>query len=504
MHITGQWSAASGDLLFAANRRDPAIFDLYRQPIDGGPAEMIWQHDQVGYLFYASWSPDNQRVAFVREAKSAEHDLFELDLSNGQVRQLNPPDKAAEYYGIAYAKDGNHLFVNTDLDSDFLHLTRLDLRSGDWETLVAPNADIEQFAYSADGRYLAYVTNREGDSYLELLDLATSVARPAPEPFTRPGVIGAYQDQMVFSADSQRLAFSYSSATRTSDIYIWNLDLNDDALVRKTDSSHGGIPVSEFVNPSLIHYPTFDDLQIPAFYYRPDQANDEELMPAILYVHGGPESQFQPNFNFQVQFFVQHGYAVMAPNVRGSAGYGNTYMNLDNVEKRMDSVADLASAARWLAKQPGIDPKRLVVYGGSYGGFMVLSALATYPDLFAAGVNIVGISNFVTSLENTSAYRRVHRESEYGSLANDREFLHSVSPLNHVDKISAPLMVIHGANDPRVPLSEAQQMVSALEERQVPVRFLVFNDEGHGVIKLKNKLVLYPAVIEFLNEVLAV
>jgi dipeptidyl aminopeptidase/acylaminoacyl peptidase len=502
MHIPGEWSPESGFLLFAANRRDPAIFDLYRQPVDGGPAEMIWQHDQVGYLYNATWSPDNQRVAFVREAKSAEHDLFELDLSKGQVRQLNPPERAAEYNDIAYSKDGVHLYVNTDLDSDFLHITRLELATGDWETLVAPNADIEQFAYSPDGRYLAYVTNRDGDSYLELIDLAASVARPAPEPSTRPGVIGQWDDHIVFSADSLRLAFSYSSATRTSDIYVWNLDLNDDALLRKTDSSHGGIPVSEFVNPNLIHYATFDDLQIPAFFYQPEMAG-EELSPAIVFVHGGPESQFRPYFNFLIQYFVHHGYAVLAPNVRGSSGYGNSYMHLDNVEKRMDSVADLAHAVHWLAEQPGIDAQRLVVYGGSYGGFMVLSALTTYPDLWAAGVNIVGISNFVTFLENTSEYRRAHRESEYGSLAENREFLESISPLNQVDNITAPLMVIHGANDPRVPLSEAQQLADALEQRQVPVELLVFDDEGHGIMKLNNKLVLYPAVIDFLEKVLA-
>jgi dipeptidyl aminopeptidase/acylaminoacyl peptidase len=177
-------------------------------------------------------------------------------------------------------------------------------------------------------------------------------------------------------------------------------------------------------------------------------------------------------------------------------------MHMDNVEKRMNSVSDLAHAARWLAEQPDIDAERIVVYGGSYGGFMVLSSLTTYPDLWAAGIDIVGISNFVTFLENTSDYRRAHRESEYGSLSENREFLESISPLNQVDQITAPLMVVHGANDPRVPLSEAQQLVDMVERRDIPVKFLVFDDEGHGIVKLKNKLELYPAVIEFLDEVL--
>jgi dipeptidyl aminopeptidase/acylaminoacyl peptidase len=223
-------------------------------------------------------------------------------------------------------------------------------------------------------------------------------------------------------------------------------------------------------------------------------------VPVIVLVHGGPEGQFQPYFHFFIQYFVHHGYAVLAPNVRGSTGYGKAYSHLDDVEKRMDSVADLAQAAHWLKQQPGIDGERLVVYGGSYGGFMVLSALTTYPELWAAGVDIVGISNFVTFLENTSEYRRATREAEYGSLAHDRDFLERISPSRHIDALRAPLLIIHGANDPRVPLSEAQQMATALEARGVPGRLVVFDDEGHGIIKLKNKLVMYPIVVEFLNE----
>jgi dipeptidyl aminopeptidase/acylaminoacyl peptidase len=499
MHLPGEWSAELDALLVAANRRDPAIFDLYRQPLNGEPAQMILKHEQVGYLHNAVWSPDQRRVAFTRQAKSADHDLLELNLADGSLRQLNPVERPAEYGDIAYSKDGRFLYVLTDLDSDFLHITKLELASGDWETLIAPNADVEQFALSRDGRYIAFCTNRDGNSQLELIDLAAGVSRPAPEPETRPGIIGYYGDHITFSADSRHLAFSYASATRTQDIYIWHVDINNDGLLRKTASSHGGIPVSTFVTPSLIRYPTFDGREIPAYFYQPEGVAEGER-PAIVYVHGGPESQFRPDFKFLIQYFVHNGYAVLAPNVRGSSGYGNTYMHLDNVEKRMDSVADLAYAARWLGEQPGIDNGRLVVYGGSYGGFMVLSSLTTYPELWAAGVNIVGISNFVTFLENTSAYRRAHRESEYGSLAENRGFLESISPLNQVDKIQAPLMVIHGANDPRVPLSEAQQLVDAVRAQGVPVEFLVFEDEGHGVSKLENKLVMYPAVIDFLHD----
>ena len=199
---------------------------------------------------------------------------------------------------------------------------------------------------------------------------------------------------------------------------------------------------------------------------------------------------------------LQNGYAVLAPNVRGSTGYGKAYSHLDDVEKRMDSVADLAYAARWLQAQPEIDGERLAVYGGSYGGFMVLSAVTTCPELWAAGVDIVGISNLATFLENTSDYRRAHREAEYGSLAHDREFLERIAPINRVDRITAPLMVIHGRNDPRVPVSEAERLVAALQARDIPVKSLIFDDEGHGLVKLKNRQVAYPAVVEFLKRYL--
>ncbi len=334
---------------------------------------------------------------------------------------------------------------------------------------------------------------------MELLDLEKGVTRIAPLAGDAPGVAGMFDGHLDFSAGSDQIAFSYTSASHTSDIYVW--DLEQDKVHQVTRSSHGGIPLDAFIAPRLIHYPTFDQREIPAWFYTPEAQRNTPL-PVVVMVHGGPEAQFRPYFHFLAQYFVHQGYAVLAPNVRGSTGYGKAFSHLDDVEKRMDSVADLSFAATWLKAQPEIDGDRIAVYGGSYGGFMVLSALTTYPDLWAAGVNIVGISNLVTFLENTSEYRRSHRESEYGSLAHDRDFLESIAPINHIDKIQAPLFVIHGANDPRVPLSEAEQLVTALQERNNPVEFLVFDDEGHGIAKLKNKLVAYPAVVEFLGKYL--
>jgi dipeptidyl aminopeptidase/acylaminoacyl peptidase len=222
--------------------------------------------------------------------------------------------------------------------------------------------------------------------------------------------------------------------------------------------------------------------------------------PVVVMVHGGPEGQAQPIFNSVVQYLVNRGYAVFAPNVRGSTGYGRTYTHLDDVEKRMDSVADLKAAAEWLKASGRVDGNRLAIMGGSYGGFMVLAALTTYPDSWAAGVDIVGIANFETFLRNTGAYRRHWRIPEYGDPDIHADLFRRISPLHYVDRIEAPLMVIHGDNDPRVPLSEAEQIVEAVKRRGLPVEFLRFSDEGHGIVKLQNKLIAYPAVGEFLDR----
>lgn len=498
MHSFGCWAPDGAAIYFAANRRDPGRFDLYRQGLDESEATLLWENDGPGYLVNVTASRDGHRLAFSRAQSSFDNDLFLFDLARRQARRVEVGDEWVGFEALAFAPSGLTLYVVTDLGSDFLHLRRLDVASGVWETLLAPNWDVELLALSPNGRYLAVTINVDGVSRIELIDMMTGLSRPGPELEASPGVTGWLDAQMTFDPAGERLAFSHSSATEPTDVYVWNVVT--DELHRATASGTGGLNPATFVIPELIHYPTFDGREIPAWYFRPPDRT--EAGPVVVVVHGGPESQYRPFFNFLAQYLVHHGYGVLAPNVRGSTGYGKAYSHLDDVEKRLDSVADLAHAHHWLAAQPEVDPARIAVYGGSYGGFMVLASLTHYPELWAAGVDIVGISNFVTFLENTSDYRRGHREAEYGSLARDRAFLESIAPMNRLEAIRAPLLVIHGANDPRVPLSEAKQLVAALEARGVPVEFLVFDDEGHGIVRLQNKMVAYPAVVRFLETYL--
>ena len=498
MHIPGQWSADGHSLLFAANRAHPAHFGLYRQKLDTDQAELLWQSDEPGLLYDAMPHPTAGRVLFSRMGFSATHHLLELDLATGQARRLDPPDRPARYLSATYSADGGQVYVVTDLDNDRTNVMRLDLSTGQWDTVIGPYYDLEHFSLSPDGRIMAFTINQDGYSRLELLDVERGVARPGP---TLPdGVLGFLDERIAFAPDSTALAFSYATPRSASNVYYWEWAAMGQGVRPLTQMPHGGIPTTTFVDAEPIRYPTFDDRLIPAWLYRPRAAATP--LPVVILVHGGPESQARPGFDFMAQYLVNRGYAVLAPNVRGSTGYGNAYSHLDDVERRLDSVSDLAHAARWLAAQAEFDSSRIAVQGGSYGGYMVLAALAFHPELWAAGVDIVGIANFVTFLENTSGYRRQHRESEYGRLAGDRDLLERVSPINYVERMTAPLLVIHGANDPRVPLSEAEQLVARLAALGRAAELLVFDDEGHGIKLLKNKRVAYAAIARFLDEAL--
>ena len=509
-HYWGDWSADGQSLAFASNRRHPQFFDVYTHHLATGETRCVYQAD--AYTLAGPFSPDGTKLVLLRVNGSLDDDLLLLDLASGQTTYLTPHQGKAVYRGIAWAANGQRLYLATDQGRDTVALACLDLADGGLTHLDETPWDVEAIALSPDGQTLAYSVNADGYSDLRFLDTATRQRLPGVTRLPR-GVIsvlpicrdpGADQP-LAWSPDGRRLAVSFSSGTNVPD--VWLVASGGEAR-RLTHSGQAGIPSAALVEPTLVRYPSFDGLEVAAFYYVPLEGphpggEGAGRLPVVVQVHGGPEGQSRPAFNAVVAYFVNRGYAVLLPNVRGSTGYGRRYTHLDDVDKRMDSVADLEASVRWLVAEGNADARRIAVMGGSYGGFMTLAAVTEYPDLWAAGVDIVGIGNFVTFLERTGAYRRAHRESEYGSLAHHRDLLERISPIHKVNRIAAPLMVIHGANDPRVPIYEAEQMVAALQARQHPVEYLRFEDEGHGIVKLGNRIVAYGAIGEFLVRYLS-
>ncbi len=499
IHEWGGWSSDGKRIAFSANRKQASRFDLYVQEVGraGGPhkveARLVCE-GPGGYFTAGEFSPNGKQVLVSEYPSNSNQFIHVVNAETGEDKNLTPHECEVRYLRPKWSADGSAVFVLTDFHGDFLSLAMIDVATGALTFLERPSWDIEAFDVSRDGRWIAYTINEGGSSKLVVRLGGDGIPRTAKLPV---GVI----ERLTFGEESWPLAFAFSGSSQNLDVWVW--DSPTRVPQQRTFASRAGIPPEAFVEPRLEHYESFDGLKIPAWLYMPpkDVAVDGKP-PVIVYPHGGPESQSRPTFNAVFAFLLNRGYAIFAPNVRGSSGYGTRFLNMDNVQKRMDSVKDLAHGAYWLRDNGRIDPKRMAVYGGSYGGFMVLAAITQYPDLYAAAIDVVGIANFVSFLENTGAYRRAAREAEYGSLQRDRDFLQSISPIYLVDKIKTPLMVIHGANDPRVPVGEAEQIVAALKKRGVPVEYLRYEDEGHGLVKLNNRLDAYPKMAGFLDKYL--
>ncbi len=521
IHYWGGWNSDGSQFAFASNRRDESVFDVYVQGRDerGDDAEMVYEGD--GWLSVSGWSPDDDRLALTEMHSSSDYDVYVLDLETGDLNHVTPHEGDVRFQSVYWGPDGDALYLITDEGADTTYLARLDLDTEELRTVATSDdrvgADDSRDPPSEDGNWNVesltlddetgrFVFGTNVDGYTELT-AGELTGETEFETFPAPDLPEAVTGGGTFDDDAERFAVTVTGSTENTNVYV--VDAESGEAERWTDAATAGLPKGSFVEPRLVHYETFDGREIPAFFSVPEAeggaasgsaTNEDGEMPVIVDIHGGPESQRRPTFYSVKQYFLNRGYAYLEPNVRGSTGYGKAYTHLDDVRKRMDSVKDVAAAVEWLGDQPEIDPERVVAFGGSYGGFMVLAALTEYPDLWAAGVDVVGIANFVTFLENTGDWRREHREAEYGSLDEDREFLESISPTTNAENIRAPLLVLHGANDPRVPVGEAEQIVETVAERGVPVEKLIFEDEGHGFSKLENRIEAYTTVADFLDE----
>ena len=485
---------ADGSLLaYVTNRDDGVDWVVYVRSLRDGRERAIFARG--GVCQPAGFSPDASVFVVLDDTgRPSDNDLYLVDLDTGDMENVAPHDDVAWFDEPVWRPDSRSFFVATNEGRDTKAIKRYDLETRSWDVVVEGDWDVECHGDDA-GRWLLAHVNEDGYSRLQLHDAAT-LEHVGEIPLPGRGVV----EGPVFAPDGSALAFKFSSPVDPGDAWAYDLERRE---LRRITELPRPVDLATLREPELHRFESFDGESIPVFLWEPE---GDGPFPVVVTVHGGPESQYRPAFLPSFTPFTQHlvsrGYAVAAPNVRGSTGYGKRYEHLDDVRLRLDSVRDLGVLHDWLGTRSRIDASRAALYGRSYGGYMVLAGLAFQPDRWAAGVECVGISNFVTFLENTAPWRRAVREPEYGTLEHDREFLIDASPITHVDRIRAPLFIQHGANDPRVPLEETEQIHRVLTENGIRCELLVHEDEGHAIGKLENRVETFERAAAFLDDVL--
>ncbi len=491
----GPVSADGRLMIVSSNRRTPSDMDLYAVDAQQ-PGEWRLLMETGAHWNAFDWSPDGQRFLLARYVSINESypGVFELDSKT--LTPLPSPDFEKGAVGqMAFAPDGRTYYLTTDVGSEYLRLARASIdKPGHYEYLTDDlKWDVDEIEVDAKSGKLAFTINEDGASRLFLLEEGKrrEIALPL-------GIVSGLE----FSPDGQQLGFSLARPNGPSEAY--SVPVVGGEPIRWTYSEVGGLDPASFVVPERIKFASFDGREIPAWYYRPAESSDSKKAPVLITIHGGPESQYRPIFSPSTQFYVSQGIAVIHPNVRGSAGYGKTYLRLDNAELREDSVKDIGALLDWIAKQPELDSSRVAVSGGSYGGYMVLASLVHFGDRLKAGVDYVGIANFITFLERTSPYRQDLRRAEYGDERKPemRSIFEQINPSANADKIVSALMVAHGRNDPRVPFFEAEQIVDIVRGKGREVWTVYADNEGHGFAKKDNSDYVRAAEAMFLRRFL--
>ena len=494
-----RWSHQGDRIAYGSTKRTGNDVDIWVvSASDPATAHMVAQMEGGGWGV-SDWSPDGKQLLIMNEVSAAETYVWLVDVASGKKDLLTPKtgSETVAFGNARFAKDGKGVYMTSDEDSEFQRLVYMDLSSHGITVLTpALKWDVDEFDLSKDGRWIAFEANEDGISVLHVLD--TKTAKEVVVPKLPVGVLWGIR----WRDNSREVAFSLSTASQPYDVY--SVDLATGKVERWTFSETGGLNTSNFAKPQLVHWKSWDDRLISGFLYKPP-AKFTGKHPVIVDIHGGPEGQFRPDFGERDNYYLNElGIAMIYPNVRGSTGYGKTFQKLDNGALREGSYKDISSLLDWIQTQPDLDAGRVLITGGSYGGFMTLAVATNYNDRICCSVDVVGPSNLVTFLEHTSGYRKDLRRVEYGDERDPkmREFLESVAPANKAKNISKPLFVIAGQNDPRVPASESAQMAEVVRKNGTPVWWLLGKDEGHGFAKKKNRDFQFYATVMFVKQYL--
>jgi dipeptidyl aminopeptidase/acylaminoacyl peptidase len=487
-----RWSAAGDAFYVTTNERDPKFFDLYRYDAKTYERRLVFK-DEVGYLLGAI-SPDGRWLAFRKPRSQSEADLYLWDGQKVEMKRLSPEAAAADYSPQDFDADSSHLYYLSDDGGQFARVRRYDLFGGSHEDVEKADWDVMYTAFSRRGRYRVTGINEDARTVIKVYDTRSGQAVPLPQ--LPSGDITS----VVISPGETRMAFYVSGDRSPANLYVYRF--GDKAARRLTDTLSKDVDPADLVESSVARFKSFDATTIPNILFKPSLATAASKAPALVWVHGGPGGQTRKGYSALIQYLVNHGYVVLGINNRGSSGYGRTFFTADDLRHGHEPLWDCIEGRKYLASLPYVDRDRIGIIGGSYGGYMVLAALTLRPREFTVGVDLFGISNWVRTLESIPSWWEAQRSALYkeiGDPVKDKEKLLAVSPLFHADKVQRPLMVLQGANDPRVIKVESDDIVAAVKRNGVPVEYMVFSDEGHGFTKRENLIRGYQGILEFLD-----
>lgn len=489
-----RWSQDGKSFFYGSNKRDPRYLDVYEMDIETYTPKLVFQND-AAYEFQAI-SNDKRYLAFVKVGNMNDSDIYLYDCEQAELKHITPHSGDIQHFPHVFSHDSQSLYYTTDQNAEFRYLVKYSLDTAQSELIHQEAWDIQTVTLSHQGNYLILGINQDAHSVIKILDLREQAFLELPS--LPDGEITSVR----MSSSEQLISFLHNGSTSPSNLYVY--DLTSKELTRLTDTLNPEIDPQDLVKAEVVRYPSFDGLAIPAIYYKPKQ-QDVEKLPALVWVHGGPGGQSTVQYNPIFQFLVNHGYAIIAVNNRGSSGYGKSFFKAADLKHGEVDLADCIAAKDFLIGTGEIDEQRIGIMGGSYGGFMTLAALAFKPQEFAVGVNIFGVSNWERTLKSIPAWWESIRDALYQKIGNpytDEAYIRSISPLFHAHNIVKPLLVLQGANDPRVLKIESDEIVEKVAQNGVPVEYIVFEDEGHGFTKKDNQIKGYQAILSFLNTYL--
>jgi len=492
----GGWARDLKSFYIVSNRRDPRFFDLYNIDLESLEPEMIYENKEG--LDPDLISNTGRYMVLTQSLTTSNNEMYLLDLSTGEIKHISEHEGDATYYSTDFSLDDKVLYILTNEGGEYTYLTSYDLESGKKEVMYETGWDLMYAYFSYNHKYQVIGINEDAKTVVKVMEVATGNEVDMPD-FEGGDISG-----VSISRSEQKIRLSVGSSTSPGDMYVYNFE--DGNLQQLTNTLNPEINKADLVDGEVIRYPSFDGLEIPAILYKPHQASSTNKVPVLLWIHGGPGGQSRLGFNSFLQFIVNHGYAVLAVNNRGSSGYGKTFYNLDNQRHGEDDLMDCVKAKDFLAGLDYVDPDKIGILGGSYGGYMVMAALAFQPEEFAVGVNLFGVTNWLRTLRSIPSWWESQRKALYTELGDpntaDSLRLHKISPLFHAENVTKPLIVLQGANDPRVLQVESDEIVAAVRGNGVPVEYVIFDDEGHGFVKKENEIEGYGKILEFLDQYL--